>query len=83
MAGEQFESLYQYYRNLYKKVTEEDIEAVEAEYRGSEEETADVLKYYQQFKGDMNQVQTICLSSSNTTALPGLKGLASECSAEK
>ena len=56
LAGEQFDNLYDYYRNIYKKVTVEDIEAVEAEYRGSPEEKADVLRYYTEFKGDMEKV---------------------------
>lgn len=57
LAGEQFDNLYEYYRNVYKKVTVEDIEAVETEYRGSSEEQEDVLKYYTQFKGDMDKAR--------------------------
>lgn len=56
LSGEQFESLYEYYRNIYKKVSEDDIDQVEEEYRGSEEEKQDLLKFYKQFKGDMEKV---------------------------
>lgn len=61
LSGEQFDSLYDYYRNIYKKVSEDDIEDVEAQYRGSEEEKQDVLKYYRQFKGDMEKVLSILI----------------------
>ena len=40
----------------------EDIEAVEAEYRGSPEEKADVLRYYTEFKGNMEKVSTRLLA---------------------
>ena len=55
LSGEQFENLYEYYRNIYKKVSEDDIEQVEEEYRGSDEEKQDLLKFYKQFKGDMEK----------------------------
>ena len=38
------------------QVTEEDILGFEAEYCGSPEEQRDLLRYYMQFKGDMQQV---------------------------
>lgn len=38
------------------QVTEQDLDDFEAKYRGSEEEKADVLKYYDQFSGDMDKV---------------------------
>lgn len=63
LSGEQFESLYEYYRNIYKKVSEEDIEEVEEQYRGSQEEQQDVLKFYSQFKGNMEKVGLIHLLS--------------------
>lgn len=56
LAGEKFEDLYQYYRNIYKRVSEEDIDGVAGEFRGSQEETQEVHKYYQQFKGNMEKV---------------------------
>ena len=38
-------------------MTESDLDSFQAGYRGSEEERGDVLKYYQQFKGDMGKVR--------------------------
>ncbi|KAK9807901.1 hypothetical protein WJX72_012474 [[Myrmecia] bisecta] len=63
LAGEQFNDLYSYYRSLYKKVTEDDIDRFAAEYRGSEEETRNLLEYYQQFSGDMEQVFAFLICS--------------------
>ena len=59
LAGEQFSSLYEYYRNIYKKVTEDDIYEAEAEYRGSEEEKNDLLELYKRFKGNMDTVSAL------------------------
>lgn len=56
LSGEHFDNLYDYYRNIYKKVSVEDIEAVETEYRGSQEEGEDVKRYYADFKGNMDKV---------------------------
>jgi len=47
------QSWEEYWRRFYKKVTADDVERVMQEYRFSEEEKGDVLKYYKQFKGDM------------------------------
>ena len=38
------------------QVTEDDVDKVQQEYRGGEEERQDVLKYYERFKGDMSKV---------------------------
>ena len=38
------------------QVTEDDLDAFHDQYRGGAEERADLLKYYQQFKGDMGKV---------------------------
>ena len=38
------------------QVTEEDVLSFEADYCGSAEEQQDLLRYYTQFKGDMQQV---------------------------
>ncbi|KAK9798569.1 hypothetical protein WJX73_010286 [Symbiochloris irregularis] len=56
LAGKSFTELYNYYRGLYKEVTEDEVDNFSAEYRGSEEEQRDLLAYYQRFKGDMAQV---------------------------
>ncbi len=49
---------------MFPKVTTADIEAFEVKYKCSDEEEADVLKYYSQFKGDLNKmVECVMLSS--------------------
>lgn len=42
------------------QVTEEDIDKFHQGYRGSQEERADVLRYYRQFQGDMSTVRCSC-----------------------
>lgn len=61
LAGEKFDNLYQYYRNVYKTVTKEDIAEVEEGYRGTEEEKGDVLRFYDRFKGNMDKVCILIL----------------------
>lgn len=56
LAGEDFDNLYNYFRNIYKEVTEDDIDGFAADFRGSQEEKDEVLQYYDKFKGDMHQV---------------------------
>lgn len=56
LAGEDFDNLYNYFRNIYKEVTEDDIDGFAADFRGSQEEKDEVLQYYDRFKGDMHQV---------------------------
>ena len=56
LIGENFDDLYKYYRDLYKEVTEADIDAFAHSFRGSNEEAAEVLQYYKRFQGDMRQV---------------------------
>ena len=57
LSGQNSEDLYSYYRDLYRKVTEADIEQFAADFRGSDEEAAELLQYYERFQGDMKQVQ--------------------------
>ena len=59
LAGEDFNNLYDYYRKLYREVTEDDIDDFAAEFRGSSDEAAEVLKYYERFKGNMDQVKCL------------------------
>lgn len=56
LGREKFNDLYEYYRGIYRKVTEEDVDAFYRSYRGSEEETADVLAAHAKFEGDMRKV---------------------------
>ena len=56
LTGENFDDLYNFYRDLYKEVTEADIDQLASQFRGSDEEAAEVLQYYERFQGDMPQV---------------------------
>jgi len=45
-----------YFRNLFKRVSMEDIDNFESQYKGSEEERGDVLKYYKKCKGNLDDM---------------------------
>lgn len=45
----------EYFSGIFGKVGVDDIEKFEAEYKCSDEEEKDVLKYYVQFKGDLSK----------------------------
>ncbi|KAF3776641.1 Chaperone protein dnaJ 6 [Nymphaea thermarum] len=55
-TGDAAESLHEYFRSMYKKVTEDDIIEFEATYRGSDSEKKDLKDLYQKFKGNMQKV---------------------------
>ncbi len=48
-----------YWRSVFRQVTEEDIVSFEQTYRGSKDETQDVLKAYTSAKGDMNRLRAV------------------------
>ena len=56
LSGDSFKNLYEYYRGLYRKVTEDDVDAFFRTYRGSDEEREDVVAAYAKFQGDMGKV---------------------------
>ena len=56
LSGDKFDSLYEYYRGVYRKVTEEDVDAFHDSYRGGDEERRDVVQAYVKFRGDMAKV---------------------------
>ncbi|XWS56236.1 hypothetical protein CRYUN_Cryun09bG0068600 [Craigia yunnanensis] len=56
LAGDVVENLKTFFRALYKKVTEADIEEFEANYRGSDSEKKDLIDLYKRFKGNMNKL---------------------------
>ena len=56
LSGDSFKNLYEYYRGVYRAVTEDDVDAFFRTYRGSEEERADVVAAYAKFNGDMGKV---------------------------
>ncbi|KAI3938189.1 hypothetical protein MKX01_009551 [Papaver californicum] len=55
-AGDVAQNMQEYFRTVFKKVTEADIEEFEANYRGSESEIKDLKELYQKHKGNMNRV---------------------------
>uniref|UniRef100_A0A0D3F1Z3 J domain-containing protein n=2 Tax=Oryza TaxID=4527 RepID=A0A0D3F1Z3_9ORYZ len=56
LVGEAADNLQEYFRAVYKKVTEADIEEFEAKYRGSDSEKKDLKYLYTKFKGNMNRL---------------------------
>ncbi|KAF3531900.1 hypothetical protein DY000_02043366 [Brassica cretica] len=56
LSGDVVDNLRDYFKAMYKKVTEEDIEEFEANYRGSEPEKKDLIELYTKFKGKMSRL---------------------------
>ncbi|KAK9921800.1 hypothetical protein M0R45_030296 [Rubus argutus] len=56
LVGDVAQNLHEYFRALYKKVTEADIEEFEANYRGSDSEKKDLIELYSRYKGNMNRL---------------------------
>ncbi|RDX74804.1 Chaperone protein dnaJ 6 [Mucuna pruriens] len=56
LAGDVVQNLREYFRAMYKKVTEADIEEFEANYRGSDSEKNDLIDLYKKCKGNMNRL---------------------------
>uniref|UniRef100_A0A914Z5V7 J domain-containing protein n=1 Tax=Panagrolaimus superbus TaxID=310955 RepID=A0A914Z5V7_9BILA len=44
------------WRAMFKPITKKDIENFFKKYRGSEDETKDIIKYYNKYKGDLNKI---------------------------
>ncbi|KAF6168303.1 hypothetical protein GIB67_018143 [Kingdonia uniflora] len=56
LTGEVAQNLSEYFKIIYKKVTQADIEEFEANYRGSDTEKSDLKDLYKKFKGNMNRL---------------------------
>ncbi|XP_071699862.1 chaperone protein dnaJ 6 [Rutidosis leptorrhynchoides] len=56
LAGDVVQNLKDFFRSMYKKVTEADIEEFESNYRGSESEKNDLIDLYKQHKGHMDRL---------------------------
>ncbi|KAI4348729.1 hypothetical protein L6164_009416 [Bauhinia variegata] len=56
LAGDVVQNLRDFFRAMYKKVTEADIEEFEANYRGSDSEKNDLIALYKECKGNMNRL---------------------------
>ncbi|KAL0719735.1 hypothetical protein Bca4012_069059 [Brassica carinata] len=56
LSGDVVDNLRDFFKAMYKKVTEEDIEEFEANYRGSASEKKDLIELYTKFKGKMSRL---------------------------
>ncbi|CAI0438163.1 unnamed protein product [Linum tenue] len=56
LAGDVVQNLREFFRAMYNKVTEADIEEFQANYRGSDSEKNDLIDLYKQCKGNMNRL---------------------------
>ncbi|GAV63911.1 DnaJ domain-containing protein [Cephalotus follicularis] len=56
LTGDVVQDLQEFFRTLYKKVTEADIEEFQANYRGSDSEKKDLIELYKEYKGNMNRL---------------------------
>ncbi|XVF07297.1 hypothetical protein REPUB_Repub06bG0125900 [Reevesia pubescens] len=56
LAADVVENLKTFFRAMYKKVTEADIEEFEANYRGSDSEKKDLIDLYKKCKGNMTKL---------------------------
>ena len=56
----------QYFRGMFPKVTISSINKFEVQYKKSDEEKADVLKYYKACKGDLNKMITCVMLSEES-----------------
>ncbi|KAL0453066.1 UNVERIFIED_CONTAM: Chaperone protein dnaJ 6 [Sesamum latifolium] len=63
LAGDVIQNLQTFFRAMYKKITEADIEEFEANYRGSDSEKKDLLELYQKLKGNMDRLFCCMLCS--------------------
>ncbi|KAK4481719.1 hypothetical protein RD792_012628 [Penstemon davidsonii] len=63
LAGDVVQNLKTFFRAMYKKVTEADIEEFEANYRGSNSEQKDLLELYKKLKGNMDRLFCCMLCS--------------------
>ncbi|KAK9125409.1 hypothetical protein Scep_014255 [Stephania cephalantha] len=66
LSGDFAQNLHEYFRAVYKRVTEADVEEFEANYRGSDSEKKDLKELYQKFEGNMNRLFCSMLCSDPT-----------------
>mmetsp|Transcript_33905 Transcript_33905/g.58234 ORF Transcript_33905/g.58234 Transcript_33905/m.58234 type:complete len:253 (-) Transcript_33905:104-862(-) len=55
-SNQDFDTWYQYFRDLFPKITVADIEKFSETYVGSEEEVTDVVAAYEQHSGDLKKI---------------------------
>ncbi|KAK1386648.1 Chaperone protein dnaJ 6 [Heracleum sosnowskyi] len=56
LAEDVVRDLSEFFRTMYKKVTEADVDEFEANYRGSDSEKKDLIDLYNKYKGNMNRL---------------------------
>ena len=61
--SQSFQAAYEFFRGI--RVTKEDIERAEAEYRGSADEEADLRAFFESNKGDVSTVLANIIGSTN------------------
>lgn len=65
----EFDAWKSYFDNIFGGITTSQIDKFAEKYKCSEEEEQDVLKYYQQFKGDLSKMlENVMLSSDRDTS---------------
>ncbi|KAJ6845206.1 chaperone protein dnaJ 6-like [Iris pallida] len=82
LVGEAAENLQEFFRTMYKKVTEADIEEFEANYRGSDSEKKDLKGLYTKFKGNMDRLFCSMLCSEPKLDSHRFKDIIDEAIAE-
>ncbi|XP_073132276.1 chaperone protein dnaJ 6-like isoform X2 [Henckelia pumila] len=63
LVGDAIQNLQTFFRSMYKKISEADIEEFEANYRGSDSEKKDLLKLFKECKGNMDRLFCCMLCS--------------------
>ncbi|XP_043690751.1 chaperone protein dnaJ 6-like isoform X2 [Telopea speciosissima] len=66
LVGDVAQNLHEYFKTMYKEVTEADIEEFEVNYRGSDSEVKDLKDLYQKYLGNMNRLFCSMLCSDPT-----------------
>ena len=66
--SDDFDTWYQYFRNLFPTITVADIDNFVTKYRGSEEEKVDILELYERFDGDLFLMHNYIMCSDDDEA---------------
>ncbi|CAN0887645.1 Chaperone protein dnaJ 6 [Linum grandiflorum] len=82
LAGDVAQNLKDFFRTMYKKVTEADIDEFYATYRGSDSESNDLIDLYKKHKGNMNRLFCSMLCSDSKLDSHRFKGIIDEAIAK-
>lgn len=61
VGEENFDFWYNYFRNLFPKITVADIDNLQNQYVGTHEERVDVIEAYRKFSGDLNKMMQVIM----------------------